>query len=463
MKNAILLSALTIMGAGDLCSAQAARNLRVYSTADNFSAVPNNKMKLVTTGLPRVFMSDADGWYPLTVMASEQVTIALRQKSTSEGTVLGQKFTQVMPDPAPSVHTFNTLMLSQPLLEPVIFDSSRLDVPVQATTHSRWYAYPSSETSSFLFDARVGMLLTSREIEAFEYYYGIDFGEKEYALGLVLEVTEPADLGEEGLEVGIDCKGHGLDSNATADIHHVAVSQGGLGTSDLRVQSASFDPQSESIDLRVGGSLGVGYNLLLVRNGGGSGSYESLAQPESFGPAIVEPAPPLSPGGGKDCNPELPEASDSMGCDPEDKVSDTGCPPGNCGPIACTPPKTVKIGSLLCGTPGQSISYTLSATISSSWTVKGEITFGPAAGGGSDTGGESETGSVSFSNNFGNGNGCGECIQPYMHYVKCTQVCHIHRIHRYRNHQRCKDVTETATCIDTALGTSLPCPRTNCP
>jgi hypothetical protein len=437
--------------------------LRLTTWTDVLSLVPNNKVMVQQGGQTRVFLTDAQAVTPeFEVTAESVLTLTLKQKNTAEGIALGQSYSHVLADLGTTNEVYDFLTVFQPLLEPVVLDSSATYF-VQSASHDRW-ALHHNEAASFLFPANVGLLVTPREIDAFELYYGLDFEHSDYRMGLVISVGDVEDVGSEGLNVELRFDTYGFTDIPGVVPYFVATSAADAGSADYAVLPEAWEETGPDVaDYTITGTLGKGLNLLLFREGGTEGLTEMLASTPSFPPAS---APGGSTVAGSDCTPSPPMPSGDETCDLVLPADDPDCPPSGCSPVTpadCTT-TYLKAGGRFCGGQGGNPE---SKTFSITTTVKGGVSVGiKIDGSGISTSGgadSSQTESITAVNGPG-ANGCGQCAQAWRVIIRCSKTCVVHRekfawllLGWY-----CADVQETVMCIDTG-GTSIThCDRTGC-
>jgi len=301
------------------------------------------------------------------------------------------------------------------------------------------------------------MLLTSRELSAFEEYYGVDFG-SEYKLGLVLQCDDLEVLGDPGIDLDISCAGHGFSDIPGIDVFFAASSSSDLGSSNIQIASLGWGiltPGTATYNIR--GQLGRGMNILLLSEAGSGGTAEATTTTPSFGP-LAQGATQV--GGSDDCTPDIPSPP-VMGCQPEPD-DDDGCPLGNCGPVACFPPHLIK-GPTRCGGSNDSYDFIATTTVKEGVTISIKWTAPPMEAGIEGTGDVEGSSSEAGHMGFGNGNGCGECKSAYGYIVKCFSECTSHKKEGACwpfTQGSCVDVIESIACYDSYEGTSPPCPRT---
>jgi hypothetical protein len=439
-------------------------SLKITTWTDALSPVPNNKVKVVQGTQSRVYLTDAQAATPeFSITAGSPLTIHLRQKSIPAGIAVGQTYSHSFADGGTGGEVINMLTLLQPVLEPVVLDSSATRF-VQAQHHDRWSFY-HFEGASFAFPANVGLLMTPREIDAFEAYYGVQFAHDDYRMGLVVEVAEAEPVGDPGLALELRFDSYGFDEIPGVDRYFVARSAADMGVADFAVGPESWeDSGPEVAGYSLTGTLGKGMNLLLFREGGGAALDELLAAPPTFGPATV---PSGSNPATTDCDPQPPLPSGSETCALTPPSDDPGCAPTGCTgvtPEDCTV-TYIRGGETVCGGaaggPPLNKTYTITTTVKGGVTVSVNVGVGSGeASGGVDN---SETESVTFGVGPG-AHGCGQCAQLWKKVIKCSKTCTVHKkkfawllLSWY-----CADVTETATCISTSGTSATYCDRTGC-
>jgi len=438
--------------------------VHVQITTDSSTPITGSKVKIQSPGaLTRIRMTDAGGWtQPASVTAGSLVSISLKERAFEGGLVLGQVLQHTMPVNS-GLETHSLLLLSQPALDRVVFDSSALHLG-QSPYHSRWLIYPETTATPYLFAADVGMLLTSREINAFEAYYGVDFGSEEYRLGVVVRTADVEPLGD-GIGLAVNCSGHGFSSIPEVDTFFITKDPAAMGQAGLNVVPFElFGTSVQTAKYSVSGQLGAGFNIFLFKESSSSQSTtDLLAHEPPFGPA-AQGYDPI------DCTPPVPLPPHDMSCTPTDE-SDPECPAGTCSNPECDPAgPTLHVIATRCGdasNPPKTIRVT--RKVSKSMSVSFKLTPPNVEIGAGSTGSVEDETSEDYPLAFENGaGGCGQCKTIYEYDLRCWADC---TFHKYTGPlsgplgalgpQSCRDVTELRPCLAYYQGTTPPCDR-NC-
>ena len=425
--------------------------LEVQVTTDVVTAIPYNKIKFVQGATTKVYLTDSLGFSPaLAIQPDNPMGIFLKEKTLSDGVALGQHFTHSYPDQGSELDVFNTLQLVQPLLESVTGDSSQPWI-TESSKHARWVLYPEPN-SSYSFSANIGLLLTAREIQAFEEYYSVDFDDNEYSLGLVIQTSAIEDFGSSaGIGLQLDCTGHGFSVAPGADSYFVSTNASNFGVATFEATPVAWEELTpETANYVITGTLGKGMNILLFHGGAGESPTDLLASSPQFGPLSQYIPDPVMQG---DCSPAAPTPSPGFDCTPNVMQSSSDCPGGSC-PVNDRQVFTHPVGGAACGGSGDAVTRKYSWQIEGSFSVNFKGPAGEAGPTGTYSYGEEEEVSMSFSN----GAGCGECKQVFRHVVVHTKCCVVH-LELFAFFGPCVDKWDCGTCHDLSGPSITSCPR----
>jgi hypothetical protein len=229
----VTLSLLSIAGSASSAHARQEQILRILSKTDVLSTCAGNKVKITQGTRTRLFLTDEDGATPEFSIEAGPTLLSLKQKSLPQGTCLGQTYShQVAAAPSGAVG-FELVTLFQPLAESVHLTSTTPFFQHSAF-HTRWTASPY-EDSSYSFPAEVGLLMTTREIDALEDYYGVHFEHNDHRLGIVFKTEDVELVGHPGMDLGFALDTYGFGELPGADSYFIAFSTGDVETADFSV------------------------------------------------------------------------------------------------------------------------------------------------------------------------------------------------------------------------------------
>lgn len=439
---------------------------RITLRTDVLTQVPANKIKVHQADQTGTLLTDADGVTPwFSIQAELPFTLTLKQKSTPDGMTVGQIRTYTSHAIGVDHPVSDLLNVFQPLLQPVVLDSS---LGHSVGLGARWRVEPLPD-SSYAFPASIGVLLTPSIIEGFREYYGLQFPESNYVMGIIVHVDEAESLGN-GVALEVDFATYGINDLPAVDWGHVALHPGDLGTGDYEVTPALWDP-SESPSLCyyfLTGSLGKGMNVLLFGGGASGDSSEQLASPPTFPMAASSGgSAPLEE---SDCIPEPAGSAPGQTCSSTDTCDDSpGCPDSGSCVITVSDCMSwkVPVGQKVCGKNLDGDDNKVTWTTTFMGGVNFEITIG-----GEEAGGSVEVGGESGSSNsmthtkgspLGEGSGCGECSQWFQEYTSCSKYCTIHKRHFswfLGGRWWCEDERCPLACVRESGQDYARCPRT---
>lgn len=427
------------------------------------------------------------GWWQTAGNEVARVTI-LEGKSPLGGTNLGQVYWDFLEPAQTAGHgVTRTFYTTIPHLAPYLITSEE-NRPATGP-NALWAVHIAhGYVDNFKDVVEIGALLSPREIEGMEEYNNVSFPIGMHRRGFVFHREKEMSLLDGGLVLEIDCSG--LNFSSQPDITTVSL-----------VEDATVPPgkkfEAEFLEWRqnngralvwLKGALADGHNILLLSepDTAAGGCHLMESHPESFdsvpGTAMApftgprtERLPAASFGAAwssnqtpEDCEPTLPAPSGGDSCEPD--------PPSNGATHLGTECHSENswVAEKSCGSEG----YSPSQEHTDQWDVS--ISIEAEIGGVEvDVGGSwSDAKTTIVQNQFGPGQGCGECVRRYKTFTACTARWE----YTWRGFKLVwaessqgweiplpvwssswKETTTTKCTKESEVSQSDPCPRTNCP